>query len=425
MNLKRTSLFVMMLLCILTAPYVYAADILKQIHPYISVRGEYSDNLDLTHENQKEDFYATISPGVRFSNMDEKSGIDLDASAGFVFYNNYSELNYISGNVNLDAKYLTSSHFNFYLRNAFVRSDDPREREYFTTTQDNRYVLARETQRNVYWRNVVEPMVEYQFGPENRIGVRYRNNFYRAEDIENNDSIENYISPFVTYWFNQQHGISLDYGYTNGYFEAGPDLNGHRVSGAYMLRFTPRATASLRGTYTRQTFNEELLDYDIYEASIGLSYLFSQTLSASAEVGYYWRNPEIGDNNDGVTFRADVTQRDARTTYRLSVQGGYTQDYFTAQNLGFQKYYRATGSITHFLERRFSIGCLGSVERVESEPDLRETRWGAGANASYLPFQWLRISLEYTYNQNNANYLYEATNAYSENRVMLTVTATY
>jgi hypothetical protein len=159
--------------------------------------------------------------------------------------------------------------------------------------------------------------------------------------------------------------------------------------------------------------------------------LFSSTLSASAQVGYYFQNPEIGQNNNGVTFKADITQRDARTTYTLSVQGGYTQDFFTAQNLGFRKYYRATGSITHNLDRQLSIGCLGSVEISESEPTsasdpgLRETIWGAGANLSYLPFKWLKFSLEYTYNQNDTNYFYEATNAYKENRGMLTVTATY
>jgi len=406
----------------MASPSVYAADILKQVHPYIRVTGEYSDNLDLTANNQKKDFYTTITPGIRFSNMDAQSGVNLDASAGYVFYNRYDDLNYFTGNVMLDAKYLTSSHFNFYLRNAFIRSDDPREREYFTVTQDNKFVLATETQRAVYWRNVFEPVVEYQFGPENRIGVRYRNNYYNSEDIANDDSIENYIGPFLTYWFNRQHGISLDYGYTNGYFESDPDLNGHRVGGAYMLRFTPRATASLKGAYTKQTYTDEWLDYEIYETSVGLSYLFSPTLSAAAEVGYYWMEPTTGSKQDGVTFRADITQLDARTTYRLSVQGGYTQDLFTSQNLGFRKYYRATGSITHFLDRRLSIGCQGSVERVESEPDQRDTIWGAGANISYSPLQWLQVSLGYAYQQDNSNYVL---NEYKENRVMLSFTATY
>jgi hypothetical protein len=301
------------------------------------------------------------------------------------------------------------------------------EREFFTTTQDNKFVLATETQRGIYWRNVVSPTVEYQFGPESRVGVNYRNNVYQTAAIGSENSMENYVSPFITYWLNRQNGISLSYAYANGHFETSPDLNAHKVEASYMLRFTPKATASLNGGYTKQEYSDNSMNYAIYESSLGISYLFSSTLSASAQAGYYWQNQEIGQNNNGVTFKADITQKDARTTYNLSVQGGYTQDLFTAQNLGFRKYYRATGSITHFLDRQLSIGCLGSVERSESESDTgqRDTRLGAGANISYLPFQWLKFSLEYAYNQNNTNYFYEATNEYKENRGMLTITATY
>jgi len=361
--------------------------------------------------------------------MSDRSGVTLDASVGYIFYSDYSNLNYLTGQAMLDAKYLTSSRLNFYLKNAFIRSDDPREREIFSTVEDNKYLLATETERAVYMRNVVEPTVEYQFGPESRVGVKYRNNYYRAEDIEGRDSIENYISPFLVVWLNKQHGFQFDYGYTNGHFEASPDLSGHRTSGAYLLRFTPKATASLKGAYTAQTFTEDLLNYQIYETSVGLSYLFSQTLTASAEAGYYWLEPRAGDRDGGVNFKADIIQSGERTRYRLSVQGGYILDYFTSQNLGFRKFYRATGSITHFLDKRLSVGCLGRIQRSEEESDsdtgLRNTTWSVGANVAYTPFKWLQISLEYAYIQNNTNYIYEATNEYKENRATLMVMATY
>ena len=86
MTLHRTILTIIVFLCILTAPYVYAADILNQIHPYISVSGEYDDNILLTSNNRINDFITTILPGIKFSNMDAKSGIDLDISVGSVLY---------------------------------------------------------------------------------------------------------------------------------------------------------------------------------------------------------------------------------------------------------------------------------------------------------------------------------------------------
>lgn len=471
-NLRWNISAVLTILFVCAVPAAHSTDILSQIHPYITITEEYSDNInltknskagmlnpDLTRLDKKEDFMTTVRPGIKFSNMDAQSGVDLDASAGYVFYAHNENLDYLTANVSASAKYLTSSHFNFYIRNSFIRSDMPREREPFTTGADNKYLLATENQRNVYIRNVVEPTVEYQFGPESRVGVKYRNNYYQDKDVlltdgsvTNNDSIENYINPFLVFWITKQHGISLDYSYTNGYFKGGRDpmgfrvgytnLNGHKVGGSYMLRFTPRATAFVKGAYTSQTFNDETIgymtysrDYMIYDAAVGLSYMFSPTLTASAEAGYFWmdpRDPQFMKRQDGVSFKADIVQLDARTTYRLSIQGGYTQDFFTSQNLGFRRYYRATGSITHFLERRLSIGCLGSIEYGEMQnewPNANQldTIWMAGANIAYTPFKWLRIALDYNYQERLLNRAFDPyeENEYQEHRAMLTFTATY
>jgi Uncharacterized protein conserved in bacteria (DUF2320). len=126
---------------------------------------------------------------------------------------------------------------------------------------------------------------------------------------------------------------------------------------------------------------------------------------------------------NGLTFKADLANTDVQTIYVLSIQGGYTEDYFTAQNLGFQKYYRATGSIKHNLEKRFSIGCLGSIERVEYDgTDEIDTIWGVGASASYQPLKWLTLSLEISHNANESNI---SVNEYIENKGILKLTASY
>jgi len=433
MTLHRAMLVFIMFLCVLPASYVYAADIINQIHPNISVSTEYNDNINQTtnnnKDNKKDDFITTVLPGIKFSNMDAKSGIDLDASVGFVFYDKNPNLNYISGSGSLNAKYMTSEHVNFYLKESYLRSDNPREQEYFTQVADNKYVLSTSTQRSVYWRNVFAPTVEYQFGSESRIGVNYRHNIYETEDPISQNSMENYINPFITYWFDKRNGVYLDYAYTNGDFEASPDLNGHKVTARYMNRLNQQATAFVEGAYTNNSFATSVMDYNIYEPSLGLTYAFSPSLTASVQVGYYWMdrlNANADLNSSGLTFKADLANRDVKTTYVLSVQGGYTEDYFTAQNLGFQKYYRATGSINHYLERRFSIGCLGSIERAEiksdAEPDRTDTTWGVGASASYQPLKWLTLSLEISHNAHESNI---SVNEYSENKGILKLTASY
>lgn len=393
-------------------------------HPYISVVEEYNDNINLTSTNKQDDFITTVRPGLKYTNMDDAAGIELDYSAGFVFYGKETDNNYVSHNGSLSAKYLTKSHFNFYLRDYFIRSDEQREMEYFTTIEQNQYVLAKREEKAVYWRNVVAPTVEYQFGREDRIGVNYRNNIYRTQSKTGEDSQENYINPYIEYWFDGKNGLHLEYGYLLGDFDRSDDMTGHMANARYTYRVTSKTSIFGGYTFTRRIFDSPSSDYDVHDPFVGFTYAFSPTLSASAQVGYFWKEPEVGTGTDGVSYRANITNRgDTRTTYTFSLQGGYTEDYFTSENLGFNKYHRLTGSLTHFPAKSASLGFFGSVERVEySDGERKDWIWGIGGNASYSPLRWLTISLEVSHRENNSDI---DIHDYEENRAIVRLTAMY
>ncbi|MDP1992306.1 MAG: outer membrane beta-barrel protein [Syntrophales bacterium] len=428
MILRRVFFCGLLLLVMHSVPLAYGAE--SGFHPYISLKEEYNDNLLLTSTNKKDDYITTVQPGIRYSNMDKQAGVDLDYSLGAVFYKDNSNLDYISHNASLNAKYLTAAHINFYLKEFFIRSDNPQEREYFTTTEENKYMLATETTRALYWRNVVAPTIEYQFGPENRLGVNYRNNMYRTESIGGQDSREDFINPYFSYWFDRQNGISLQYGLTYGDFETDPDLTGHMANARYTHRLSPKTSVFAEYTYSKRTFDSSApsesqsgTDYDIHEPSVGMMFAIGPTLTASAQVGYFQIEPKTGSGTDGLSYKAELASSDPRTTYKLSLQGGYKEDFFTSENLGLARYHRLTGSLNHMLDKRFSIGCLGSVERAEFDTDdRRDTIWGIGGTASYMPLKWLTFSLEVTHKDRQSNI---DLNDYTENRAMLTITATY
>lgn len=417
------------LLVVSAAPFAYGADMLSKLHPYISLKEEYSDNLNLTSINKKEDSITTVQPGIKFSNMDTMAGVDMDYSLGAVFYGKQTNLNYISHNASLNTKYLTSEHINFYLKESFIRSDDPREREYFTTSADNKYVLATTTDRAIYWRNVAAPTIEYQFGPENRLGVNYRNNIYRTESASGQNSQEDYINPFFNYWFDKQNGIYLEYGFTDGKFDKNPDLTGHRANVRYTNRFSAQSSAFAEYTYSRRSYAEPATaatpatpDYDIHEPNVGLTFAVSPTLTASAQAGYFWTEPSTGEGKSGFSYKGELANTDPRTTYKLSAQGGYTEDLFTSENLGFSRYHRLTGSLNHQLDKRFSVGCMGSVERADYEPDRRDTIWGINGTASYMALKWLTLALDLSHKDRQSTI---ELNEYKENRGMFRITATY
>ena len=436
MKTHRIIFAVLTMLFVNVMSAAWAADFLSQLHPYITVKEEYNDNINLTHDNKKDDFITTVQPGLKYSNMRPAGGVELDANIGYVMYARETDYNYWNANGSLDVKYMTPEHINFYFKDSFTRSDDPREREIFSTEADNRYVLSTLTERSVYWRNVAAPTLEYQFGPDDRVGLNYRNNVYRSESDTaqgNGDSTENYVNPFVSYWFNRQNGIYLEYGYTAGDFEDSPDLEGHRLYGRYTNRFSAKSSAFVEYAYMTRKFedvsgpaaviNANHSDYDINEAAIGITHAFTPTLTASAQAGYFVQNPETGENEDGFSYKAELRNTDARTTYQISAEGGYKEDFFTSQNLGFTKYHRVTGSARHSLDRRFSVGCRGSVEWAEyQDPERTDTIWGVVGTASYQPLRWLTFSLELSHRENRSDLEIDE---YKENRAMVTVNATY
>lgn len=430
MTLPRMVFMLLSFLCIYATPYAYGAGLISRFHPFVSVKGEYTDNLNLTKTNKTEDVITTVQPGIRFSNMGAKSGVDLDYTLGAVFYGKKTNLNYISHNASLNAKYLTASHVNFYLKESFIQSDDPREQEYFTAPAGNRYVLATKTERAVYWRNVVAPTIEYQFGPENRLGVNYRNNIYRTESPGSQNSQENYINPFFSYWFDRRNGITLEYGLTYGEFDRDPDLIGHRANARYTYRFSPQHSIFAEYTYSKRIFDSSQpsgspfsTDYDIHEPSIGMRFVIGATLTASAQVGYFWMKPRTGPGKDGLSYKGELANTDPRTTYGLNLQGGYTEDLFTSQNLGFIRYHRLTSFVNHRLDKQISLGCFGSVEYAEYEvSDRRDTIWGIGGRASYMPLNWLTFALEGSHRENQSSV---DSAGYVENRGMFSITVMY
>jgi uncharacterized protein (PEP-CTERM system associated) len=175
-------------------------------------------------------------------------------------------------------------------------------------------------------------------------------------------------------------------------------------------------------------FDPPSIDYVVHRPSLGIEHAFSPTLTARVQVGYYWQNPERGSTTDGVFYDVSASQRTQKTTYTLSFQGGYVEDFFTAENLGFTKYYRAIGRVNHRLLEKMTVGFFGSYEWIKYSGDVVETRrqkdniWAVGPNAAYELFRWLTLSLEGSYRENQSNF--DAAE-YTEYRGIFRITASF
>ena len=380
-------------------------DILLKFHPYITVKEEYSNNILLSKTNKLNDFITTVSPGLRFSALEQATyGIDLDFVAGYAYYAKNHDFSYFSPQGSLNAWYGMTPNLTFRVRDYLIRSDAAREQPYSANATPDQFLLS--TERGVhaiYLRNVVEPSIEYRFGRENLLSVLYRNNIYRNQNALFEDSQENTINPKLNYWFNIRNGVTLEYILTFGNFETSPNLVGNGARARYTYRFDPKLSLFGEYYFLRENFQDPGIDYDVHNPSLGIEYKFSPTLTGTAQGGYYWQIPVQGTTTRGPFFNLSLIQRAEKTIYTFLLQGGYTQDYFTAQNLGFSKYYTAYGTINHRLTERMSVLVTGSAERSMTSDGRKDWIWNVRGGASYLLFRWLSISLEGSYRQDHSN----------------------
>ena len=415
--------FIALLMFVIPSPsHADLEDILSKFHLSMTAQEEYNSNVNLTSTNRKEDYITTVSPGLQFSTSDTTYGVGLNYRLGLVFYAKEHNNNYISHAGTLNTWYTFDRRLTFRLRDFLIRSDDVRESEYSATAVLGEYVLSSQTQRVVYVRNVAEPSMEYQFGREDRISINYRSNIYEIQSRQFEDSREDYINPRLSYWFDIRNGVSLEYGLTLGHFERSPDLVGHMAAGRYQYRFNPKTSIFGEYTFMRRDFDPPSVDYDVHRPSLGIEHAFSPTLSGSVQAGYFWQKPQGGSTTDGFFFNGSLTQRAEKTTYTLLLQGGYTEDYFTSENLGFTKYYRGVGTISHRLLERMTVGLTGTLERAEYSSDRKDWTWGIHGNASYALLKWLSVSLEAGHRDNDSN---QDNFDYSEYRGLFRITASF
>jgi len=401
-------------------------DVLNKFRPSISVLEEYSNNIDLTSQNTREDFITTVSPGLGFratERPDAKFGLDLDYNLGLVFYAHNSQLNYVSHNGLLNTWYSFGNRWTLRLWDSYTRSQDPIE-QYITPTPTPGITYPGTQQgRFTYERNILEPSLTYQFGREDRFELIYRNNYYSTENPTGEDILGHTAIPRLTYWFNIRHGIILEYVFLTVDYDIQPDLTGNRGRGRYTYRFNPQTSIFAEYIYDNLNYESPGINYVIQNPSVGIAHAFTPTLNARLQVGYFWRDPKQGETTDGLSLDAGITQRTQRLTLDFAVQGGYNYDFFSSETLGFYQYYRGIASIAYRLTQRFSASIVGSVERDDYvDADREDWVWRVGPALSYQPWRWLTASLGGSFGQRESD---QDFNDYDEWRAFFRLTATY
>ena len=101
-----------------------------EIKPYIFATEQYTSNVYLTKNNQKDDWITTLGPGIRMAVNDPGFGADLTGNFGYNWYANKTKNDYWSIDGNVGLRYNPTPQLTFRVRDYILRSENSVEPNY-------------------------------------------------------------------------------------------------------------------------------------------------------------------------------------------------------------------------------------------------------------------------------------------------------
>ncbi len=383
----------------------------------ISVSEEYDDNIFLAPNDEEDDWITSVTPGLTLAVMMKETEVRLDYDLSFEWYATNNEYDDVYQSLTLSGlkDIPIAEHLTLDLDERFYIAEDPIEPGEDVTS-------VRRT-RDRYYRNTFRGRINHLFGEEDALYAGAHHILLENDDPDVEDSQGYGPMAGINYWFNIHHGFGLDYAYTRGEFDVSEDYDQNLGSIMYTYRFSPKTRTDLTYRYDSFDYKGPREDYVVHTTTVGLSRDFTDQMSGSISGGYYIQDPDESDDQDGFSGAVSFTRRSEKSTLALAGSTGYRQQFYEAENLGFSKFYAASATLGYQLLERLSANLSGFYARDEYQEtvtDREDKTWGGSAACKWLLLRWLSGSLSYQYRQRDST---NAADEYTDNRVMLTLTA--
>ena len=423
---------------IATFPTAALADKVQfQFTPRTSVKGEYTDNVFLSSDNERDEYIVTVSAGFTAGLVGKTSGIEVSYDPAYEFYEDFDENDGWTHDAQLFVYNDFSQRTRFELTNRFLLLRDPLGED--ELLRDEEVVIEGDTtsrtNREKYYSNTTDARITHQFGVDDEFSVRFLYSFLRNNDDETEDNDRYEPSVSYNYWFGPKFGIETQAIYTKGEFDQDAGFTGtptddfdNFLGSIEMIMKTSRHF-SIFVRYEqiyRDYDGDNDDDYLTYSPSAGLLYLVEEGLSLRLGLGYYYQDLDNNDDNEAFYLNSEIDKRwDYRRGFiNLNGSSGLDQNNFGAENLGLERFAQVSGEAQYDFLRNLSGNISGSVRysdvvnSEESDGIKEELITQGGAGLSYLPFRWMTWDLNYTYSK----YAADGDKNYDENRVALTLT---
>lgn len=378
------------------------------IRPFLSIEGGYSDNIFNTRDNEKDDFFTIISPGLWVA-MPQSKEVVL--------------------NIN------TSNTAPGGLANELQRLNIQRKFQTYALYEADIIRYASEDQNDTI-DHTLEGMLFYTLPNDLRLGLidKYIHSFDDFREGLSSDGVlekfdSNVLILSADYTFNPK--FSIEGIYSNFYLDYDRSEKAFRDridhTGILYLNYdySRKTSFFLNGEYIRSVFDTATqYDADQYNLYVGLQWQPSGKTSVRTRLGFVNRSLDSGDVDDASEFAGDLQIRyDISRKTSLTLLGASNVEVPDTNNYSFMRNNLLRFGYRHKITSKKFAGIVayGSWRNYQGgrQDDRDDDVFRLSPYVQYNLREWMKVRLNYTYENLDSTI---NTKDYNSNIILLTVT---
>ncbi|MDY6823470.1 MAG: outer membrane beta-barrel protein [Thermodesulfobacteriota bacterium] len=380
----------------------------RVVHPSITVRGEYTDNLYNSHTDEEDEFITVIAPEIALALPGtEETDIRINTATG------------VPGGLMLPRQMLETTN-----RMQGILTYAPEFEIYADNTDENftRQILKGAFQYNAPGGLTIDLADQYRKDQEmrgevgNKSGEKFKSNLA-------NGTVKFAFSPKFSIGTDVS-AYTVSYDAADAYFR---DRNDTAVSGAVYYHMTSKTKVFAEYKYIDVEYDAAVsADRENTENQIlaGVDWRMTTKSRGICKLGYVEKDFDDAAADDPSDWYAEMDVSHKFTTrtmiqlgavHRFSETNLSASHYYTTDAMNFVYTQELTPKFQYRLALRYSVDDYDGV-------DLELEKYGARPSVSFSPYRWLTADLAYDFEKRDATV--DGLD-YTSNSVILSVDATF
>jgi hypothetical protein len=353
-----------------------------EVHPYLTIREAYTDNVYLAPADTRDDFITTIMPGLQLQLPYRRHTFLLGTNASINRYSQYNDENTTDWGTNVAGDLNFGSRLNLKLSDGYVSGHEPRSQNATTSIEK-------------YKNNNASGSFTYIMADISKVQLDYSNAYWKFKNSDFRTRDENQVSLYLYYRVLAKTSVFGEYEFKN-------------------VKFSNDSTGNL--------------DNNVNSGLLGVTWELSSRSKGTVKGGYLYKQFDAESNGTLHDFTASADIAHSFSDYdSVKLVGARTVNESSLLGTRYSVGTGLNGEYTHRFMERLSTTAKASYN-YEKFSDIapgesllrKDGTFQAGATVQYAFRRWLDSSLEYYYRKKDSNI-----NTYDsvENNISLTLKA--